>query len=167
MFSEDEIIKVHQCLNRMYEQAREVTGLIQAKDLSCQLLMSSHNYLKDKEGKYHLQHFPIPVIEIVQIGDIGFNLDAIFFEYPLAKAQLMKMDLNHLIEEHEIEIYGGKNCMIDFYCRGDSWDNVQSKVSQSSEEIVMISMYMDYGLSNQVVIQTFLDVGKRLGFTWD
>ncbi len=164
MFKGGEIIKFHQYLNKIYEQARELTELLQEEDLNCRFLKSSHNYLQDSEGQYHLQHYPIPVIEIVQIGDIGFNLDKIFFEFPLSQAQVINLDLTHLLEENEVEIYGGKDCTIDFYRRGDSWENVKNEIARSSEEVVMLSIYIDYGFPNQFIMKRFLDAGKFLGF---
>ena len=140
--------KIHQKLNKIYLRAEKDYHKLLAKEISCQLLNFNNNYIKI-DGQDQLQKYLIPIISFQSGGDLGYNLDKIFFESAFNLEEFLSLDLAPIFSEYrEIEIYGGRDCQIDFYEKGDTNEIVKEKVRASSEDTIMVSIYFDYDQKN-------------------
>ncbi len=135
------IVLIHQKLNQIYTQAESTYHELKKEGYSISYGYYNQNYIKIN-GKQVLQKYPIPIITIEGIGDIGFNLDEVFFEFFIDRNEIKKIDLKALIEEYRLEIYGGKNCLIDFYTPPQTEHDVIKQVLSSSEETIGIAVYI-------------------------
>ena len=154
------IKEIHILLNKIYEIADKDYRELLDCDIKCNLIYCRNNYIY-YEGEYHLQKYPIPVIDIKGSGDIGYNLDNIFFEFSLNKTDFLNLNFEYILNSfEEVEVYGGENCLLDFYDKGGSVEEIKTKVSISDEENVMLSIYVDYDKEN--IINLFLDLNKRM-----
>ena len=101
------------------------------------------------------------MIEVKKFGDIGYNLDKIFFEFSFKKQEIFDLNFDYILNNYkDIEVYGGKDCLIDFYEEGDTAEEVINKVDLSNEENIMFSLYFDH--SQEKLIKKFLEVTKTL-----
>ena len=154
------IKKIHILLNKIYKIANKDYHNLLDCDIKCNLIYCRNNYIY-YEGEYHLQKYPIPVIDIKGSGDIGYNLDNIFFEFSLNKTNFLNLNFEYILNSfEEVEVYGGENCLIDFYDKGDSVEEIKTKVRISKKKKVMFSIYHDYDKEN--LIDLFLDLNKRI-----
>src|SRR6056297_3362542 len=110
---------IHKHLNQIYIRANNDYKDLLNRRFVCQLVFFKENYLQ-VDGQYELQHYPIPIITVNEIGDIGYNLDRIFFEFAFEKSDFLSKNLGYLIHFDSLEIYGGQDCLVDFYQKGDT-----------------------------------------------
>lgn len=147
-------------MNRIYKRANNDYKELLSCGVDCKLDFFKDNYLHI-EGQYQLQHYPIPIITVNEIGDIGFNLDRVFFEFAFEKSDFLSKDLGYLIHHFDsLEIYGSHNCLVDFYQKADTPEMIRDKVQHSDEQIIMLALYFDYAFEG--LINTFLEVSKTL-----
>ena len=161
---EDRIINsiktIHERLNQIYIRANNDYKDLLNRRFTCQLVFFKENYLQ-VDGQYQLQHYPIPIITVNEIGDIGYNLDMIFFEFAFEKSDFLEIDLSHILNhDNAIEIYGGDDCLADFYQKGDTQEIIREKVQHSYEQNIMMSVYFDYAYDR--LIDTFIEITINL-----
>ena len=165
---EDRIIKnrdtikaFHGHLNHIYTRANNDYKDLLNRRFVCQLDFFKENYLQ-VDGQYELQHYPIPIITVKETGDIGYNLDRAFFEFSFEKSDFLSKDLSYLIHHFDsLEIYGGHNCLVDFYQNGDTPEMIRNKIHESDEQNIMLALSFDYCYDG--LIDTFIEVAKTLG----
>lgn len=140
---------IHNKLNNIYSLSESVFEAFKSDyDLKVSYGFFTGHYIKINE-KYEYQKYPIPVISIEQKGDIGFNINGVWFEFFLDKNSLSKTNIKALIDKHNIEIYGGNDCLVDFYCKDKSIQNIFQDINASNEEIIGISIYLnDFNILN-------------------
>ena len=136
--------ETHNFLNEIFIRAKKDYEYIKTKVEKCEIQYIRGNYLEIDE-EYEFQHYPIPIIEIEKLGDIGYNLDKIFFEFSIAKEDFNNVKLDSILKNFsQVEIYGGEDCSIDFYKKGGDISIIQEKVESSFENIIMLSVYLPY-----------------------
>lgn len=148
LLSIDKIEEIHHLLNDIYTTADNDFTDLKKHGTECKLILTDKNYIK-LHDQYKLQHYPIPIIEIKDFWDIGYNLDYIFFECSLRRDDAKNLNLNIIFEKFKnVEIYGGKDCLKDFYNKGDTAETVIRRIEQSDEDIIMLSLYFEYGVES-------------------
>lgn len=75
-------------------------------------------------------------------GDIGFNIEGTWLEFFLHRHSFYKANIEELINRYNVEIYGGNNCLIDFYSDSKSIEDLFHDIRVSNEEIIGISIYL-------------------------
>lgn len=156
------IYKIHDYLNEMYTLAEELMALAKEKYKEAKLNNYTGHYIKI-QGKYCYQKYPLPVVVIPQVGDIGVNLDKVWFEFFVSKEVVGEIDFEWLIDTYEIEVYGGEDCMVDFYQAGDSGISVQRKIEESRQKQIGIAIYIRDDIKGEEVIKHFEEVLEKLG----
>ncbi len=154
------IKKMHNYLNDLFTKAQNTYTKLINLDYPCRLIFADKNYIKI-DGNYEIQHYPIPIIEIEHIGDIGINIDSIFFEFSFSKNDFESINLDLLINDYvKLEIYGGKNCMMDFYYQGDSIEDIKNRIKLSTENTLMLSIYFE--LNEENIVNEFSKIIRLL-----
>jgi len=152
----DYLKEMHLLLNKIHSMAERDHQELVDRGIDCQLKNCKHNYIYLDE-KYHEQRYPIPIIEIMNKGDIGYNLDKIFFEFSFNKEDFLKLDLKYILNNFEdIEIYGGEDCLIDLYEKGDAVEDILEKFDHSDQECVMVCLYFDHDKKD--LLELFFEV---------
>lgn len=141
------IIEIHETLNTLYLKANETLDYLEENDIQCQMGYFSGNYIKI-EGEYALQAYPIPVITIKGKGDIGFNLDGMFFEFMLKKQTALRLDIEKISSEYAIEVYGANDCEVDFYKEGMNNEVYKNGLDKSKENGFGFAFYFDESLKD-------------------
>ncbi len=162
MDKELDLEKVHLMLNNLYERAQELRDELMSRGFKCRIVDAKGNYLL-LSGSYVRQQYAIPVVEVEEKGDIGFNLDGPFFEFSLSREQLTRIDLKSLRRRFRVEIFEGDSAMTDFYSDGDSLQNVLNRTALSEASAIMLALYVDPTTENLLVDFLFgLKAIKRL-----
>lgn len=156
------LIEIHRLLNRLYELAKMILVKLEERDLPVSLKHYEGNYIKIA-GQYEYQHYPIPIILVEGIGDININLDQISFEFFVKKEELNVTLVENILEKSKVEVYGGKNCLVDFYREGDSAKQVVDKIKNSNERDIGIAYYLSKEFGEEEVIHQFLRAKQILG----
>lgn len=140
---EDNMIScIHERLNFIYSLSENVYKSLK-NEMELKALYNYYNghYIKIND-KYEYQKYPVPVISIEGKGDIGFNIDGVWIEFFIDRETFYKANIEELINKYDVEIYGGNNCLIDFYSDGKSVEDLFSDIENSDEEIIGISIYL-------------------------
>lgn len=136
----------HNVLNEIYEPLYKKAKYIYNKiiDSGYKASMGWYNMHSVKYNDNHLmEFFPIPVITIDSIGDMGIDIDSIFIELTISKEKALKTDYDSLIENYSIEIYGAEDYLTDFYNVNMSPPDIKSKIQASNELQIHIAIYLD------------------------
>lgn len=113
-----------------------------------------NHYIKI-DGKWTLQNYPLPVFTIEGIGDIGVNLDGIFFEKIIEKEQMTEKVFKILKTAHSnLEVYGFENCLSDFKMYED--------IQKSPENKIQIGLLFDFETKAATILQTCLKVSALI-----
>jgi len=161
LLTENSVEFIHNKFNDVYSLAESFFEAIKSEEgYKTSYGFFSGNYIKLK-GKYEYQKYPIPVITIENKGDIGFNIDGVWFEYFLKKDDFIRSNLEGLIIKHKLEIYGGTHCLIDFYFEGKSAADVFESVRNSEEEIIGVAVYLN-DMQYMNIKESFKDVCSLL-----
>lgn len=96
------------------------------------------NHSVKLEGKYETEVFPIPVVAVDGLGDIGFDLDGVFLELQLPREKALDFDYGQLPEG--AEVYGAEDYLGNFYRPGMDPEEVLRRIRESREETVCIAM---------------------------
>ncbi len=140
---------IHQNLNQIYTISETVLIELKRKlkGSSFKLINCSKNYIKI-DSKFELQKYPIPIIEVESFGDICFNLNKVIIEIFKNVSDVNKIDIPQLIKRlPEVEIYGGKDCLLDFY-PGNKASDVLIDINRSNEKTIGFSFNLSYRLIN-------------------
>jgi len=159
--NENAIDFIHNSLNDVYSLAEKVFETIKSEgDFKASYGYFSGNYIKIN-GKYEYQKYPIPVISIEDKGDIGFNIDGVWFEFFLHKNEFHKINIEGLIRKYKVEIYGGNDCLVDFYYEGKSAAEIIEGVKNSKEKAIGIAIYLN-AMKYIDIKESFIDVCSLL-----
>lgn len=79
------------------------------------------------------EYFPIPVLSVEGVGDIGINLDYIFIETNISKGKAEFLALDRFTE-YDIEIYGVEDYLKDYYEPNIEQYSYKEKIHKSSEK---------------------------------
>ncbi len=137
------IQSIHNELNSIYTLAENIHESFKSEEeLSVSYGFFSGNYIKIGETQEY-QKYPIPIVSIEQKGDICFNIDRVGFEFFVTKELLKETIIESLVNNYRVEIYGGKDCLIDFYNEGKPISDVLHDVNNSSEDTIGIAIYSE------------------------
>lgn len=156
------IREVHDNLNQIFVLASEVADYLEKSKVENQLQFIAGNYIKIEES-FELQAYPIPVLLIKGKGEIGFNLDGIFFEFVMKKDTALRLDVEGLSKDYNFEVYGVDNPEISFYDRGMTNQSYVDGIGKSKENGIGIAFYFEkpFDASNSIY-ETFTKCFKRI-----
>lgn len=153
----------HHLLNLIYSKANLFHQYLGRLGVEHDFQFIPGNYLKIDDA-YLLQEYPIPIMTIEKNGDIGYNLDAIFFEFFVDKATVLKLDLAFFRQQEvAFEVYGGTDCSVDFYCPEMSPFEFLRQIENAAEEKFGIAFYIPYSrFSEAQLFQCFREFQKKI-----
>ena len=103
-------------LNDIYKSICDRADYIdrELQKLGCTITKGFYNNHSVKiDGRFVAELFPIPVITVKGVGDIGVDLDYVWFEVLLPKEKALLLDYNSIAKEHRFEIYGSYDYLKD------------------------------------------------------
>lgn len=147
--------EIHDRLNQIFVFANETAGFLNQEKIDNQLQFIAGNYLKI-EDSYELQAYPIPVILVKGKGEIGFNLDGIYFEFVMKKETASRVDVGAFEKDYKFEIYGVEDKDQSYYREGMSKDSYEAGLKKSKEKGFGIAFYFENGFeSAEELYKTF------------
>ena len=92
------------------------------------------NHSVEVDGEYQTEEFPIPVVDVEELCEIGFNLDGCWLEFRLPRAAALAFDWGQL--PGDAEVYGVENYLMDFYHAGMDRSGIAARIAESTEQAV-------------------------------
>lgn len=133
-------------LNREYEPLRSHTHKM-LKALTAAGLEYEWGYFAQhtvRNGEeWFFEHYPIPVITVRGMGEIGFDLNQTFVEFKMDRVKALSFDFTQL-KGFAFEVYGIQEYLNDFYNARQSIQEIHDKIRGSDEEEVGVSLLFGY-----------------------
>jgi hypothetical protein len=102
-----------------------------------------NNHSIREENQWVLEYYPIPVVTIKDICDIGIDMNHIFVECKVKKEKAIGFHWN-IISDYKFEVYGVEDYLNDFYNSSLTLDDISARIRQSNEKEVGIAFEFGY-----------------------
>lgn len=117
----EKVIQLNSTYKPLLKRAAKCQVLLKSANKTTKFVWANNHYEK-YNGKYVCEAYPIPVVEIEGIGDVGFDLNDCFYKGYFAKEKLLVMDLDLLKEIGYFALYGESDCLNDIYNSSKNWE---------------------------------------------
>ena len=147
---------IHSLLNRLYEIAEAIEIELTKAVLRSNLGSYKNHYIKIGQ-EWYCQKYYIPVLTVKKKGDIGVNIDGIFFEAGLPVAKISKEKLQKIFKSLKgVEAYGFNHCMRSFWPSKNGISEVLSEMKASGEKTIQFSFNLPLKMLPRNVVKSFL-----------
>ena len=106
-----------------------------------------NNHSVKIDGSFITEFFPIPVITVKGVGDIGVDLDYVWFEVVFPKEKALTLDYAFIAKEFKFEIYGSKEYLKDIYNVQMAVSDIVPGIIDSSETDFCILFYFEQSVA--------------------
>jgi len=107
------------------------------------------------------EEYPIPVISIEQVGDLGIDINHVFLEIVVTREQALALDFGEF-EPYQFEVYGVENFLNDFYNNTLSLQDIHERVRISNEESIGISFFFSMDEPVGQIGNAVIDIQKKI-----
>lgn len=94
-----------------------------------------------RNDEFITEFFPIPVVTVKNICDIGIDLNSIFIETKLKSDDAINFDYL-LLKEYSFEVYGIDNYLNDFYNKSLDIIKIPERIKKSGEKEIGIQILL-------------------------
>lgn len=140
----------------IYEYLQKLLKALTQQDYSTEWgFYNNHSVKQDNE--WCLEYYPIPVITVKDICDIGIDINHVFIECKIRRENTIEFDWN-MLSEYDFEVFGVEDYLKDFYNSAMKLDEISERISLSNEHEIGIGFkfcYLD-------IIDNLLELIKRL-----
>jgi len=102
-----------------------------------------NNHSIKKDGVWETEYYPIPVISINDLCDIGFDIDRTFVECKMKREKALEFQWELLLD-YRFEVYGMEEYLKDFYNESLSMESISLKIKESMEQDIGITFHFGY-----------------------
>jgi len=106
------------------------------------------------DGSFVTEFFPIPVITVKGVGDIGVDLDYIWLEVVISKEKALSIDYNGIAKEYKFEIFGSQNYLKDIYNEQIAISDIIPGIKSSFETNFCVQFYFEQSVTASAIIAT-------------
>jgi len=132
-------------LNEIYKPLCERADIISKDFLELGYTIQKgffNNHSIKSDGSFVTEYFPIPVITVNGVGDIGIDLESVWFEVVLPKEKAIALDYDSIIKSYKIEVYGCQNYLKDVFNEQITISDIIPGIIDSSEVEFCILFYL-------------------------
>ncbi|SCG83686.1 hypothetical protein DW1_2120 [Proteiniborus sp. DW1] len=148
-------LKIVEELNNIYEplhrQFKELKQILEKQGFSYFNAGWFNMHSIKYDDNFINEYFPIPVLSVKGVGDIGLNLDHIFIETTISKEKALNLQLDKF-NDYNIEIYGVSDYFIDYYQPNLGIEVYKEKIHKSDEKEFHFTIYLPQGISMEKII---------------
>ena len=126
----------------IWNKANDVKNYLMSAGYEVSLGFFNNHYIK-YGNDFVIEYFPIPVITVDKICDIGIDLDTYWIEICLDKNSAALLDYPELAQNYKFEVYGSKDFCYDFYNNHSDPYIVTEKINNSNETLINVTFYLD------------------------
>lgn len=103
------------------------------------------------EAELMLEYFPVPVITVKNICDIGLRPDNFFIELKFKREEALLFDFSSI--KFDFEVYGIENYLNDFYNNSMAVGEIHSNIKKSKEKEIGVQLKIDKTASTGEIIE--------------
>ncbi len=136
--SYEKILQLNSIYSPLINYAQKCQALLKTKSINSRFVWANNHY-EEYDGKYICETYPIPIIEIDEIGDIGFNLNECFYEGYFNKEKLISFNYEILKEVGYFSMYGESDYLTDIYNTNMICGDIIPLLKNSPEDHIAIN----------------------------
>ena len=143
----------------MWNNANDIKNKLTSDGYRVSLGFFNNHYVKDGNN-YLIEYFPIPIVTVADVGDIGIDISNYWIEIHLDKNRAILLDYVELAQFYNFEVHGSEAFCFDFYTAHSDPHKVAERISNCDEELINITFYfdLDTGISELVnIIKRFTE----------
>jgi len=140
----------------IYEYLQSILKVLKEATYDYKWGFYNNHYVK-KNSQWHVEYYPIPIVTIKNICDIGIDINRIFVECKISRETVVEFNWNNLLD-YKFEVYGVKDYLHDFYNASLDLDSILVRILESDEDEIAIEIEMDL-LEDKVKV---LDIIRKL-----
>ncbi len=138
--NEDIFNKLNEIYKPLCEKTTEIKNKLNELGFCVKSGFYNNHYVKCDNG-FLTEHFPIPVISVENIGDIGIDINSIWIEIILSRDEAILLDYAHMAHIYNFEVYGVNEYLHDFYNAQSDPRLVVEKINNSEEKQICVAFY--------------------------
>lgn len=128
-------------LNNIYEsmckKSKYIQKLLKENGYESKNGFYNNHSVRDKNGNWITEYFPIAVITVEQLCDIGIDIKSIFIETKIKKEKAVKFDFRRFLN-YQFEVYGIEEYLNDFYNDTLMIEDIEKRIETSREREIGI-----------------------------
>ncbi len=152
----EKIEELNSIYKPIYERTKSILAELKKNGYKCEWGYFGKHYIKHNNN-WFVEYFPIPVIDVNSICEIGIDLEHIFIEYKMLKQTALKCDFNKFTK-YKFEVYGVENYLSDFYNAEMDLNNINGRILESEEKEVGISIFLDIETCFDDILMAIRDI---------
>ncbi len=117
--------------------------MFQDKNIPARFVWANGHY-EEYGCKYIREDYPIPIIEIDGVGDVGFNINGCFYEGYFPKEKLLTFDFGILQDVKNLTLYGESDYLSDIYNSENKDADIKQLVQDSAEVNIAIGFSFSF-----------------------
>lgn len=102
------------------------------------------------KNEYVTEYFPIPVINVNGICDVGFDLDCVFVEAMLYREEAIEFNFSTI--PYNFEAYGATEYLQDFYNNNMDLEGINKRIEESKEQEIGIGFEFEKNVDDVHVL---------------
>ncbi|HZU87274.1 MAG TPA: DUF3201 domain-containing protein, partial [Anaerolineaceae bacterium] len=110
---EERIQDLNRVYQPVYEQMKSILKELKAQGYPCEWGFYNQHSIK-QAGTWVLEYYPIPVITVKDVCEIGLDMDHTFIECKLKREMALAFDFS-FFNKYKYEVYGIEDFLNDFY----------------------------------------------------
>ena len=135
----------------IWEKSIELNRAFQSQGYTSSCGFYNNHSIK-VDGSFVTEYFPIPVITVNGVGDIGIDLDSVWFEVVLPKEKAIALDYESITGSYKIEVYGCQNYLKDIFNDQIPISDIVPNIKKSSENEFFILFYLKQCITTNDII---------------
>lgn len=153
-------------LNAVYGQLERKQQKIKdaLSEMPCRIKTGWFNghYQRNVAGEWRRNAFPIPEVDVIDLCDVEIHLDYIVVTTKYKKDKVLSCCFD-VFMEYEFEAYGVENYLSDFYCPGQTVQEMKEKIFASDEEEIGFSFRFPFACEGKQIFE-FVQLLCNKGF---
>lgn len=141
-------------LNSIYEpicnQCKEIQNNLKDNGYVSKKVFCNNHSVKNNSGNWIIEHFPIPVITVEQLCDVGIDIKSIFIETKMKREKAIEYDFSRLLM-YKFEVYGIEEYLNDFYNNTLTVENIGKRIEMSKEKEIGIGFQIEKGCISNII----------------
>lgn len=151
--------KLNKLYTEVYNSAEKISNIL-SQSYKTNITFGNKNF-EIKKGKWICNYFPIPVIEINKKVDLNIDMfnKPYYFELCIQRDKIKNFDIvkfTELFKNKNLYIYGGEDCLIDFFFKDLPIDEVKKNMLDSNQKSFGFSFETSYDI--EIIQQDLKDI---------
>ncbi|GAA4298017.1 hypothetical protein GCM10023142_37950 [Anaerocolumna aminovalerica] len=118
-----------------------------------------NNHSIRKDNQWILEYYPIPLVTVKDICDIGIDINHIFIECKMKKEKIIGFEWK-LISDYNFDVYGVEDYLNDFYNSSLKLDDITERIIHSNENEIGIEFQLRFLEEKSIILELI----KKLEF---